>query len=79
MTFVVKRNKDNKYLNLRFYSKFTSFEDMKDFKFEDYFMYWESDIDEAKEFTTMSAAVNVIHYLLKGKSGEYSVMRVVRT
>lgn len=72
MTFVVKRVKDGRYLNFHIVSPNVKRLDWNDT------MFWTDDIDNSKEFTTMKAAVDVIHIILKGEPGEYSVMRIMR-
>ena len=72
MTFVVKRNKDNKYLGFHLVSPNVKRLDWSDV------IFWTDNIDNSEEFTTMKAAVDVIHIVLKGEPGEYSVMRVIR-
>lgn len=72
MTFVVKRVEDGKYLNFHTVSPNVKRLDWNDT------IFWTDNIDNSKEFTTMKAAIDVIHIILKGEPGEYSVMRVMR-
>ena len=73
MTFAVKRNKDNKYLGFHLISPNVKKLDWNDS------VYWTDDIDKSKEFSMMKGAIDVIHIVLKGKPGEYSIMRVIRS
>ena len=69
MIFAIKRNKDNKYLNLITNLEFKKFIIEKVIK-------WVDNLEDAKIFFNMKAAEDTIHIILKGRPGEYSIMRI---
>lgn len=70
MTFIIKRALDEKYLKLNSMS-------LKDIIGNANPLLWVDNLDDAREFSNMKAAIDVIHIILNGKPGEYSIIRLI--